>query len=100
MQTYFRGRVTPDGTMVTRHDPPSFEPVVLDEEEFAWGGKYTVGGWLLAAVLLEAATGKEPDRHSCESFYEDVLGRLWEEWTLTVEQIREWATGPDGQVRF
>jgi hypothetical protein len=89
-QVYFQGRRTPDGPVVTRHDPPEFEGVVLPGQ-FEWGEEFSPETLELAEALLTSAWGNPPMAPEAFDFAEWVVGSLdRDEWQLTLGQVLNW----------
>jgi hypothetical protein len=86
--TYFQGRVTPDGPMVTKHSPPDFEAVTLPFAEYQWGHGNNWPG-VLAFDLVEELLGVQPNPAWVAGVDEELIQRLpaGEPWRLEASQI-------------
>jgi hypothetical protein len=90
MQVYFQGRRTPDGPLVTRHDPPDFAGVALPEAGYDWGGM-NAGAVLLAEDLLTSAWGTPPFPPERDDFARWVVAFFDREaWRTTLGEVLTW----------
>src|SRR5437867_937117 len=95
MITYYQARRTPDGPMVTRHDPPDFEGVALPDADYDWGDS-TDGAYYLAADLMFDATGIEPTLYERDRFFSKVVCELPREgWRMTWPELWAMNQQPD-----
>jgi hypothetical protein len=63
---------------------------------FSWGYYGDGPGHLAYALLRDAVGRKCAGRHS-QTFKDEVVNQLGDEWWLTEETIRDWAAGRGGQ---
>lgn len=89
-QSYYRARRTPDGPLVTRHDPDQAEPLVLPELDYEWG-KLTDGTIRLALELIVAVTDGLGHVTHPDTLAGEMLATLPEqEWTLSCNELLAW----------
>lgn len=89
-QAYYWALRTPDGPMVSRHDPGDREPLVFPAVDYDWGtlNERTVR---LALALIEDVTNGFGHFVYPDTLAEEVLAGLpLDEWTMSCDALRSW----------
>lgn len=87
---HYRACRTPDGPLVTRHDPGRARPLVFPDVDYDWG-TVNEGAVRLALQLITDATDGLGHMTYPEIVAEELLAGLPRDgWTLPCEELRDW----------
>jgi hypothetical protein len=85
---YIHGRRTPDGPLVTYHQPGE-EPLGLDDPDLDWDT--AAAARTLALTLIGSLVSPHLPWHVVDSFVERFLANAPRDgWVITLEQIERW----------